>query len=104
MILLPIFVKAAIFAALGRGLGAVHFGSLWLNTGLYLNYGFRGRAAAVHALRMVFIASAWIAVARFGAIALVGALGGLLVARGVAASRVTRGLARGADPPATGAS
>jgi hypothetical protein len=94
-----VFVRVAGFGAVGLGLGALHFGTLRLNTGLYLAAGRRARAMGVHALRMALILAAWLVVARFGAVALVAAFGGLLVARWVVAARVFRVSARGEKSP-----
>jgi hypothetical protein len=82
--------RVALFCGAGLGLGGAHFGGLRRNVSLYLEPGKRARAIGLHALRMALLASGWIVIARFGALALITAFGGLLAARWIVASRVAR--------------
>ncbi len=85
-------VRLGVFGAAGLLVGVVHFGALNLNTTLYLARGDRKRALGLHVLRMTLTVAAWIVIARFGAVALVAAFGGLLVARRSATARAVRAL------------
>jgi hypothetical protein len=82
--------RVALFSAAGFGLGVAHFGGLRRNVALYLEPGKRARALGLHALRMALLATGWIVIARFGALALITAFVGLLAVRWTVASRVAR--------------
>jgi hypothetical protein len=82
---------AVLFALLGFALGIAHFTSLRANVGLYLHGGDRPAAVMLHALRLVVIALAWIAVAALGgAVGLVAAFAGFLGARPAVTARRRR--------------
>jgi hypothetical protein len=57
---------------------------------MYLTADRRARALGVHAMRMALMAGAWFAVAHAGAVALLAAFTGLLVARWMSASWILR--------------
>jgi hypothetical protein len=90
MTLEPVLVRVAVFGTAGFALGAAHFAALRRNVTLYLGQSRRAQALGLHALRMALLAAAWIAIARFGALALVTSFGGLLAARWTVTSRVAR--------------
>jgi F1F0 ATPase subunit 2 len=90
MLATPLLARIAVFLLVGLALGAMHFLALRLNTMLYLAPERRGRALALHALRMALIVAALLVVARLGAAALVAAFVGLIAARYAVAARVTR--------------
>lgn len=70
-----------VFGVIGIGLGCAHFTALRVNTRLYFEDGARKRAAALHLARMLLVALALVLIARFGAIALLAAFSGFVIAR-----------------------
>jgi F1F0 ATPase subunit 2 len=71
-------------------LGFAYFGSLWWNTRLY-STGTAVRALTVQVLRLGVLVAALVVLARFGAVALLAAVLGLLLARTVVLRVVGRG-------------
>jgi hypothetical protein len=85
-----LLLRIGAFAAVGLGLGAGHFLALRRNMALYLAHGCRGHAALLHVLRLMLVAGAWLALARFEALALIPAFAGFLGARYTVAARAAR--------------
>ncbi len=73
--------QIGLFATLGLGIGLVHFLALRLNTMLYAAGGAGGRAIALHIGRMLLTLALFTWMAWLGALALLAAFGGFLVAR-----------------------
>jgi len=91
-------VGLALFAFLGLLIGAAQFASLNESVRLYMDGRSRGAAAAFHLGRLVLVAAAWVAVARFGrAGGLLGAFAGFLVSRPLVVAWLGR-VARRARP------
>lgn len=78
-----ILLEAALFAALGLAAGLAFFTALRLNVGLYVSGGSVLLPAAFHVGRMAALAVALLLVVQCGAVALLAALAGLLVARAI---------------------
>ncbi len=73
---------AALCAILGLLLGIAHFASLRANVRLYLGGRSRVPAVGLHLARLLFVALAWVLLARLGGpTGVVAALAGFLVAR-----------------------
>lgn len=75
--------EALLFAAIGTLLGTLHFAALEWNTRLFLRPGGGGWGVIVQLLRMGLTATGLVACAWNGAMPLVAALAGLLLARQV---------------------
>jgi len=80
----------ALFGGIGFALGVAHFHGLRRDTRRYLARGMSPGAVAAHAGRLLATAAVLVLVARSGAIPLVAALAGFLVARFVAVTRAER--------------
>lgn len=78
-----LWLRPAIFVTVGALLAAAHFTVLRYNAELYLTGGRCARAIGLHALRTALVVGAWLAIARFGAVALLSAFAGLWIARSV---------------------
>lgn len=78
---LPAPVLLAVFAALGLLLGALHFAGLRWNSRLFTNGAPLWQPVLLQLLRLALTAAALLLCARFGALALLAALAGLLLAR-----------------------
>jgi F1F0 ATPase subunit 2 len=68
------------FVLLGAVLGALHFATLRYNVGAYLG-GAGARAIALHLGRIVLVGTAFALIARAGAVPLLAALAGFMLAR-----------------------
>jgi N-ATPase, AtpR subunit len=87
----PLDVLAvAPFGAIGLALGLAHFAGLRRDAGRYLARGVRAGIVAGHAARLVASAAVLVLVARSGAVPLLAALAGFLVARFVAVALTRR--------------
>jgi N-ATPase, AtpR subunit len=91
MTLASLLLRSAIFAVVGIVLGGAYFTALHANTQLYLRGASRRTwAFGLHAFRVAALVAAWLAVARFGGVALVAAFAGLLLARRLITARIGR--------------
>jgi F1F0 ATPase subunit 2 len=80
----------ALFGGIGLALGLAHFYGLRRDTRAYLAHGVRVAAVAAHAARLLATAAAFVFIARSGAISLLAALAGFVVARLVAVAQARR--------------
>ena len=74
-------LRIALFGGLGVALGLLHFHGLRRDTRGYLAHGMRPSAVAAHAARLLATVIALVLIARGGAVPLLSALLGFLVAR-----------------------
>jgi F1F0 ATPase subunit 2 len=87
----PLDLLALVLSSgIGLVLGLAHFDGLRRDTRRYLARGMSPGAVAAHAGRLLATAAVLVLVARSGAIPLVAALAGFLVARFVAVTRAER--------------
>lgn len=90
MLAAPLLVRIGLFAVAGLSLGTANFLALRRNTELYLAGDGRGRAVAIHALRLALLVGAWLVVARFGAAAILSAFAGFVASRFVVTAHAAR--------------
>lgn len=90
MTLGPLLLRVAVFGAIGLAVGAAYFEALRVNARLYLGGSGRVRGVGLHALRVALLAAALVVIARFGGLALVSALVGLLASRRIVVARIAR--------------
>jgi F1F0 ATPase subunit 2 len=80
----------ALHGGIGFALGLAHFHGLRRDTRRYLAHGMSSSAVAAHAARLLVSAAVLVLIARSGALPLLAALVGFLVARFVAVTRAER--------------
>jgi hypothetical protein len=87
-----LLIQIAAFAAGGVALGFAYFASLRLVTRLYVETDADGhgrwRGIALHVARIVVLVAALVGAAKFGALPLLAAAGGILIGRAVVLARV----------------
>ena len=83
--MMPIALRAALFALVGLALGLIHFAALYRGVRLHLRTSLGVTTVAFHVARFAMTAGAWVVLARVGgATGLLAALAGFLCARPIA--------------------